>query len=491
VRAAKWIITPSAAVDELYTDNLGLRKDSEDRNSDFVTTLTPAISVRGEGGRIKLNGDYSYSQLFHVQEPDADTHRQFLNASGTAEIWEQSVFLDAGASISNQVANQQAAISQNLANLGVNTLETQQWNVAPRFLHHFGTWVETTSVVSHTAISTKQPDNTGANNFEGATSGTVTGSRPIGNSVVDNNYVIAKSGRSFTQFLWTGEVHNNTSSTDTAPHHNDKLAKLSPTYVVNRQLSLNSSLGYRIVNDDALTQSQTGVTYSAGFTYRPGPRVTLDVAWNHDYANDFWTYSGTYNVSPRTTLSFNHTESTTTTAQLLANRQPVLGADGIFRDPVTLLPVDPTVAPTGLQSDTLRQKIWNMTASSRSGRNTYNFNVNRTESDVERTGQVTTQTGAVVTYNRTMTHLLTGSLSANYRFTETTGGNGAAGAPLPGTGATSNGQSTQVLINGALRYTLTPETNLNFTVNYSVFDGGAEQFNSHEKSATIGVRRTF
>src|SRR6185295_11152592 len=92
VRAAKWTITPSAALDELYTDNLGLRPDSADRNSDFVTTITPAITVRGSGGRINLNGDYSFSQLFHVQDPDADTHRQFLNASGTAELWEQSVF---------------------------------------------------------------------------------------------------------------------------------------------------------------------------------------------------------------------------------------------------------------------------------------------------------------------------------------------------------------------------------------------------------------
>jgi len=491
-RAAKWTITPSAAVDELYTDNLGLRKDSEDRNSDFVTTLTPAISVRGNGGRVSLNGDYSFSQLFHLREPDADSHRQFLNAAGTAELWEQSFFLDAGASISNQVANQQAAISQSLANLGVNTLETTQWNVAPRFVHHFGTWVETTSVISHTAISTEQPDNTGADNFNGATAGTVTGSQPIGNSSVDNNSVFVRSGRSFTQLLWTGEVHNNTSSTDTAPHHNDKLAKLSPTYVINRQLSLNTAGGYRIVNDDALTESQTGVVYSFGVTYRPGPRVTLDIAWNHDFNNNFLTYSGTYNVSPRTTLAFSHSESTTTTAQLLADRRPFLGPDGIFRDPVTLLPVDPTVAPTGLQSDTLEQKTWNLTASSTSGRNKYNLNVNRTESRVQRTGQVTTETGVAVSYNRTMTHRLNGSLSANYRITDTTDGTGAAtGTPFPGATQTADGHSTQILFTGALGYTLTPEATLNFTVNYSAFDGGAEVFNSHEKSATIGVRRTF
>jgi hypothetical protein len=262
--------------------------------------------------------------------------------------------------------------------------------------------------------------------------------------------------------------------------------------VVNRQLSLNFGGGRHIVNDDTLTTDRSGLVWSIGATYRPGPRVTLSAAYNNDFETKFWTYSGTYNVSPRTSISFNHTETVQTTQEALAQRQPVLGLDGIFRDPVTLLPVNPLVEPTGLQNDTQLLKVWNMTASSRSGRNTYSINLNRVETTIERTGQVTTDSGVVLSYGRALTHRLNANLSANYRMTDTENAAGVVGGTIPGLGAaTANGSSTQILLNGTLGYTLTPETSLSFILNYSAFDGGAEQFNSHEKSATIGLRRTF
>ena len=342
-------------------------------------------------------------------------------------------------------------------------------------------------------MSTKQPATTGAaTNFNGATSGTLTGASPIRNSVIDTSSFTAHSGRTFTQVLWTATAHNTTTSSDTAPHHNDKLGRVDLTYVVNRQLSINGGGGLQIINDNALTTSTSGPIWSMGTTYRPGPRLTLNAAYNSQFNTQFFTYSGTYNVSPRTTLSFDHSETVTTTTQLLAQRLPVLGPDGVFRDPVTGLPVDPLVAPPGLQNDTLLQKTWSATASSTSGRNRYSLRVNRSESTVERTVQVTTQSGVVVTYARTLTHRLNGSVSTNYSRSDTAGGLGSAATPLAGVTATTvNGASTNILLSSTLGYTLTKETALNFNVNYSAFDGGSKSLNTHEKSASISLRRTF
>ena len=54
-QAGDWTITPSIGVTEEFTDNSGLNSDNEDRNSDFTTTVTPGLSIRGEGGRMSLN----------------------------------------------------------------------------------------------------------------------------------------------------------------------------------------------------------------------------------------------------------------------------------------------------------------------------------------------------------------------------------------------------------------------------------------------------
>jgi uncharacterized protein (PEP-CTERM system associated) len=488
--AAQWDITPSAAVEESFTDNLGLRRDAEDRNSDFVSTITPGISIRGSGARVNLNADYTYSHLFHLHASEQNGGRNNLSANASAEVWEKSVFIDGAASISPQIANTQSAVSQSTANVGVNAVETTTWSLAPRFLHHFGTWAETTSILSHTATSTKQED---VNSISGATSGTLTGAPVIRDSAVDTASFEMRSGRRFTQLLWSTTAYSTRSSTDTAPHHSDKLARADLTYVVNRKISINGGGGWQIITDDALAESPNGPIWSIGTTYRPGPRVTLQVAYNSQFDSRFFTYSGSYIVSPRTTISFNHSENVTTTNQILAQRLPVFDPlTGTFLDPVTGLPIDPLANPQGLQSDTLRQKTWNATFSSRSGRNTYSLNLNRTESEVERTGQVTTQTGVVLTYSRALSRRLNGNISANYRISDTTEGLGSAASPLPGvTATTAAGSSTSILFSGNLAYTLTPETSVNFRVNYSEFDAGSEALSSHEKSAAVSLRRTF
>jgi len=192
-------------------------------------------------------------------------------------------------------------------------------------------------------------------------------------------------------------------------------------------------------------------------------------------------------------LSFSHTETISTTAQLLAQRLPVFDPlTGRFIDPLTGLPVDPSVAPTGLQNDTLLQKAWNATFSTTSGRNRYSMNLNRTSSKTERTGQVTTQTGAVLTYARTLTHRLNGTVSANYRITNGSNLTGLAGGGTTGAAATTaNGHSTSVLLSGTLGYTLNKDTTVNFNVNYSGFNAGDETLSTHEKSASLSLKRTF
>jgi uncharacterized protein (PEP-CTERM system associated) len=422
---------------------------------------------------------------------DQDSSRNTLNANGSAELWQKQLFLDGTASITQQVANTQAPTSQSTANAGVNSLETRSWTLGPRFLHHFGTWAETTSILSHNAISTKRPGS--GNSINGATSGTVTGASAIGDSAVDTSSFVMNSGRRFTQVLWSVSAHDIKTSSESAPHHDDKLGRADLTYVVNRQLSLTGGGGLQIINDATLTNSPSGPIWTVGATYRPGPRLSLQVSYNNQYDEKFFLYSGTYSISPRTQLTFSHTETITTTPQLLSQRQPVFDPlTGTFVDPLTGLPLDPNVAPTGLDNNTRLQKVWNATFSSSSGRNHYSLNLNRTSSTVELTGQVTTQTGVAVSFSRALTHLVNGAVSANYNITHSNGAAGGAAGTLPGFAATTAaGRSTNLLLTGTLGYTLTKETTLNFTATYSAFDGGDPTLSTHEKAAALSLRRTF
>src|SRR5262245_49848037 len=101
--AAKWDITPSISAGETYTDNVGLRTEGEDPSSDFVTTVTPGLSVRGTGGRATLSADYSLQRLQFLHQTQNNDFIHNLNSTGSIELWDKSLFLDGAAQIGQQV----------------------------------------------------------------------------------------------------------------------------------------------------------------------------------------------------------------------------------------------------------------------------------------------------------------------------------------------------------------------------------------------------
>jgi uncharacterized protein (PEP-CTERM system associated) len=480
-QAAKWVITPSASVTESFTDNFGLRNDSQDRNSELVTTVTPAISVRGTGGRANLAADYTYERLFHLRESERNGPRNSLNATGSAELWDKVFFMDGAAQISQQVANTLGPVSQSQANLGVNTVETRTWSLGPRFLHHLGTWAETISTIKHTELSTSQDSTIG-------TPTTATGSPIAGKTTTNQTRFVMNSGRRFTQVLWSVTTDQTKTSREDLPHRKDTLGRVDLTYVVNRQMSLLAGVGWQWIDDESVTNEPKGPIWSIGTEYRPGRRTTLRFNYNHQYDNEFFTYSGVYNISPRTSFHFDHTDSVQTSSQPIQDNLAFIGIGpgGELIDLRTGAPYNPALNPTGLQDETIRFKVWTAGFNSQSGRNNYGLHFARNISTTERTGQEVTQNAIVATFSRQLSRRTTGRLSANYRISESTEGT----TPTAATAATQ-GASTNLLISGGLAYTLTPEMSLDFTVNMNRFSIENSDNDVRENAASITLRRTF
>ena len=479
--AAKWDISPSASVSESYTDNVGLRPDSQDPSPDFVTSLNPSLSVRGTGGRASLNADYSLQRLQFWHQTKQNDFVHHLNGAGTAELWDKSLFLDGQAQIGQQVVNPLQPISQSDANANVNRASTRSWSLGPRFLHHFGTWAETTSTLTRQQVTT--PSSTGGGT---AATTTATGSPIIRNSTIDRTHFVINSGRQFTRLLWSFTADRTKTSRDVLPHNIDQLGRADLTYVVNREIALLGGLGWQKIEDDSLTEPPNGPIWSVGTQIKPGPRTTLRVDFNHQFDSHFLTYSGSYLVSPRTSLSFSHTELVQTNAQRFTNNLAFIttNAQGQIVDLRTGLPFDPSTNPAGLEDDTTRDKQWNATFTSSSGRNNYSLQLFKSEQTVERTGQTIDQIGAVASFGRQLTHVLRGSTSVSYRMTDNTGGGGT-------TTTSGNSDNKNLLVSGTLAYTLTPTTELDFNVNMSRQMTGDATRDTSENAASIVLRKSF
>jgi hypothetical protein len=91
--AGDWTITPRIAGQETFTDNLLLTPTN--RRSDFITGISPGISITGESPRLQAKFDYSPTVELFALTPSQNFIGHNLYANGNATIVRDLFFLDA------------------------------------------------------------------------------------------------------------------------------------------------------------------------------------------------------------------------------------------------------------------------------------------------------------------------------------------------------------------------------------------------------------
>lgn len=124
-----WLITPSVAGSLTLTDNARPGQGGQ-KQSDFITSVTPAIRIDGKGGRVSGNLNFSWQQNFYANESQYNDNQKSLAATGKAELVEQWLFMDASANIAqtpNSVFATQT-VGNELINNNRGTTTSYQWS---------------------------------------------------------------------------------------------------------------------------------------------------------------------------------------------------------------------------------------------------------------------------------------------------------------------------------------------------------------------------
>ena len=95
-----FVISPSVSLQETITDNVGL--SSTNKHADAFTEATAAISISSRAGRVRGVFDYALTSRVGVRDSNASDLRHTLNLLGTAELIENTAFVDLRGSISRQ-----------------------------------------------------------------------------------------------------------------------------------------------------------------------------------------------------------------------------------------------------------------------------------------------------------------------------------------------------------------------------------------------------
>jgi hypothetical protein len=108
--AQDWKVTPSVSLYGSFTSNANLNPEGQG-DPDFFTTLVPAVDIRGDTSRLKLNFDYSLAAIAYASNPNLDQLRNNLNFVSTLTIIPEFLFVDGLASVQQLPTNGQLPIS--------------------------------------------------------------------------------------------------------------------------------------------------------------------------------------------------------------------------------------------------------------------------------------------------------------------------------------------------------------------------------------------
>jgi hypothetical protein len=368
-QAGDWTITPRLSVSEEFTDNSGLDFDSQDRNSDFITQVSPSFSIVGTGRRASLDLNYAFDHTFYHRKTRGDGNNNDLNATGQVELWKRVLFIDGAAAISQVAEDGTSATSNSISGQNINRTEARSFTLSPFIRQHFGQWLETETRVAFDKTTTE--------------------SEVVDDTLTRTGTFVVNGGRRFARFPWSiVALEARTQNNGSEPTERTRRADGNFGYVLNRNLTLTGSVGWEDVDDSGLTEQPNGLTWSGGFTLRPSPRTAF--TFSAGRRNDEITFSGnaSHRISPRTSVDASYTDSIQTSQR-----------------------ADPTISsPFGLSEDTFRQKLFQLNFNGTRRRNTFSGGVNFEERDTESTGITAKSLGGNLSLGRRISPRLTGNI---------------------------------------------------------------------------------
>jgi uncharacterized protein (PEP-CTERM system associated) len=122
-------ITPSVGVQATLTDNVNL--SSTNKQGDLIASITPAISLGGQLGRVRGYLSYALTASGSARGEPIDNLQNSLSANANAELIQNWLYVDARAQISQQYISPFGTQSSDPTLVNSNRTETSTWGVSP------------------------------------------------------------------------------------------------------------------------------------------------------------------------------------------------------------------------------------------------------------------------------------------------------------------------------------------------------------------------
>lgn len=392
--AAEWQIKSHLQLSENYSTNISRTPLGQERK-DWITQITPSLELSVNGPRLKLDAHYQMPNSIYAANSGMNNTRHDLNVTAHGKIYEDLLFVDGKATVSQYNISPLGMQAFNAFNTKANRADVRTFSLSPYLSSRYKGLVN--GEIRYSL---------------GSVSSTAFG---LANYRSDGVSVSASSGHSFTALHWSLYYNKQRFSYpgfQTAINNSNYGARFN--YLITPRLSLDASTGFEKSDYVSIARQPKGATSMVGFTWAPSLRTHIDLQAGRRAYGPSLAFSVKHR-SRKTLWDIAYTEDVTTTqAQFLGNAGLAAAAFG----PTNFLSnqmflqkrLSASITLTGQRNDL----VFTLFNSTREAQTTANQNLALLGAANLALGNRSKQKGANASWNRKLSPTVTGNLSAGY-----------------------------------------------------------------------------
>lgn len=294
VWASDWKLGASVTATETYTDNATLGAAGGSK-SDWVSELTPTITAKKDGARLKVDASYSNQNLVYAQDSARNTSYHRLNAHANAELYENEVFLDTTASISQAAISPLGATGVDNTSATGNLTSVRSVTVSPYWIHRFGSTATLNARYTISEVGNSSDALSGSTNY--------------------STNLSLGSGSAFGRVSWGLNYSEQTVDYSDRSDVTFSTTSASLGYLVSSRFKLTGTLGTEDNSYVSSSGAETGGSFwNVTGSWAPSTRTSLDLGIGHHYYGKTWNMAfKTRGVSSDWTADYSESVTTSNT----------------------------------------------------------------------------------------------------------------------------------------------------------------------------------
>ncbi len=405
--AGEWRIQPRLGLSETYTDNALLVNEDQEPGSDWVTSISPGISLSGRGRRLTMTTEYTAQKQVYLNNSNQSQLTNLLQTSTRAEVLRDQMFVTAFASMYPTIQNNLGQISNRNRNArdSSNRTDAVSYGFTPEFRHKFGNWANMTGRIGWSDVSTGDQGGSG-----------------VGGGQMLDGQVALESGRRFQRFEWGSTFsRRENDGGDAGQGSLFRRWNNSLNYRLNRFVRLNSSLGYEF-NDFSTNGGglRSGLNWQLGATLFPTPRTSITGSYGERAFGSTKNFSFSHRWR-RFIVTGAYSEDLRTTAETLRDQQVFTTVD-LFGNPVIdpLGNADPSLPlnQLGLTNDVFVSRNFSANLAFNRRRDSFAVHINRNAQESTRSAATDSLLGFGGSWNHRFSYRLAAGLNADWQTRE-------------------------------------------------------------------------